>query len=592
MFSSDDFCSGEKFQQLCDVYCGVDIDLFRNPKIASETRKHVNLDRLVEPYDNPCLVFCYSRSLGLFASKLHLFRNAFVLVSHNEDQNVTDEFLTIANHPIVVKWFAQNLMIFHPKVTFLPIGVANEMWPHGNISVAKAVSDAFFNAPKSGTFFNFDIGTNPSERQPCLDILQAKGLHWTPRLPYGDYLSNLSKYKYAISPPGNGVDCHRTWEAYYMGVIPVLKRSRFTECLLADGYACVLLDRWEDFNEAKLEAEYDALLQTFKTTTIQRLRFSHFRDKILDAAASVHSLVVTYAFVGPLPSYSIDTVKQLRLFYDGPVYFILNDVHSPFVSELQGTYGVVIVPYDLVRHDHFWTVANRCSSKFAIFHGLHGRERLAFHSFERFFLLHNFMQERRLNNVLFVELDNPLYDEPRRWLPVFEKYDFACMHDNAERSSAGICFVRSTGTLRLFMQHCLDFIQNSTEFMSEMTCLGRFAEAQNSTGRFGFLPVHWPDADIPAQSSHDFGLYGDSIFDAAAIGIFIGGMDPFHTQNVIKCGLRSTWSAIDYTHYEFKWETDTKGRSIPYIRFDDKWLRINNLHIHSKDLRSVMSIKD
>ena len=34
---------------------------------------------------------------------------------------------------------------------------------------------------------------------------------------YEDYLDNLSKHKYVISPPGNGQDCYRTLESVYMG---------------------------------------------------------------------------------------------------------------------------------------------------------------------------------------------------------------------------------------------------------------------------------------------------------------------------------------------------------------------------------------
>jgi hypothetical protein len=36
---------------------------------------------------------------------------------------------------------------------------------------------------------------------------------------YEDYLDNLSKHKYVISPPGNGQDCYRTLESIYMGCI-------------------------------------------------------------------------------------------------------------------------------------------------------------------------------------------------------------------------------------------------------------------------------------------------------------------------------------------------------------------------------------
>jgi hypothetical protein len=30
---------------------------------------------------------------------------------------------------------------------------------------------------------------------------------------------------YVLSPPGNGIDCHRTWEALFLGSIPIVKKS-------------------------------------------------------------------------------------------------------------------------------------------------------------------------------------------------------------------------------------------------------------------------------------------------------------------------------------------------------------------------------
>jgi len=48
--------SGEAFQQLCDVYCGSHYDLHRNPVIATQTAKHLDIDGLVCEWDNPRLL--------------------------------------------------------------------------------------------------------------------------------------------------------------------------------------------------------------------------------------------------------------------------------------------------------------------------------------------------------------------------------------------------------------------------------------------------------------------------------------------------------------------------------------------------------
>jgi hypothetical protein len=278
----DMILSGERFQGLCDVYCGSHYDLHRNPKIAAQPEKHLILDALNQPWNNPRIIFCYSCALSTFMTKLHHLTNPFILVSHNEDNNVTEQFLPIANHPLLIHWFAQNVMMRHTKLTWIPIGIANEMWPHGNPAMFLNTCANLSAFPKEyDVFFNFSLHTNPSARRLCYTTLESKGLTFTPPLPLQTYTPILASHKYVICPPGNGVDCHRIWETLMLGGIPVLLRSVFTE-IIAEEIPCILLDSWNDFSIEQLHTEYPrlaaALLQLHKSG---RLLFSTFRAAIL-----------------------------------------------------------------------------------------------------------------------------------------------------------------------------------------------------------------------------------------------------------------------------------------------------------------------
>jgi hypothetical protein len=35
----------------------------------------------------------------------------------------------------------------------------------------------------------------------------------------------MASHRFVVSPPGNGIDCHRTWESLYLGSIPIVKAS-------------------------------------------------------------------------------------------------------------------------------------------------------------------------------------------------------------------------------------------------------------------------------------------------------------------------------------------------------------------------------
>ncbi len=298
-------------------------------------------------------------------------------------------------------------------------------------------------------------------------------------------------------------------------------------------------------------------------------------------------MIVAYAFVGPLPSYTIDTIYQLRLFYKGPVYFILNDLENPIVKQLEQDYQVTIVPYHTVVDSHFNYIVNSLAHKFCIVESLKGREKLFIYAFERFFLLYNCMAQYNLSNVFFAELDNLLYDDPTNWESRLATKDMAFMFDNYDRGASGVCFLRSPTLLRTFLDDCLGFIQNSTEFLNEMTVLYRFMTKHRD--EIYIMPTHWTDPSIPELAHERFSDFESSIFDAASMGIYLGGMDPHHTNGVIQLKLKGKWSAIDYTKYTYEWKEDEEGRNIPYVLGGGKLLKINNLHIHSKRLGPLLS---
>jgi len=239
--------SGERIQELCDAYCGFEDDFNYNPRIRMQPSKHVHLDRL-EQWNNPPIIFCYTHRLGEFLSKLSLLQNEFILVTHNSDGNITEAYLPLLESPKLRFWHAQNVMIKHAKLGGIPIGIANSMWPHGNQEILHSVIEKRIQKVNS-VYFQFSIGTNRAERQKCYDAL--KHLPWQPSRDFRSYLETLATHRYAICPPGNGIDCHRVWECLYLGVIPILLRSVFTE-RVQTRFPCILLDRWTDFNEGDL----------------------------------------------------------------------------------------------------------------------------------------------------------------------------------------------------------------------------------------------------------------------------------------------------------------------------------------------------
>jgi len=299
---------------------------------------------------------------------------------------------------------------------------------------------------------------------------------------------------------------------------------------------------------------------------------------------------VVYVYIGILPEYILHTVYQTRLFFKGPIDIIVSDLQSPYLSQL-APWDVTIIPYESVRHPEWEACLRTHGHKFSILTGLDGRERLFIYAFERFFVLYQWFQHHPdAEHVLFLELDNLIYDDPTHWEEAFCMRDMAYMFDHYDRCASGICFIKNRDILYEFTRCCLDYVSETDvtkHFMTEMQALD--ACWKKIPHRIQILPTHWPSASVPFMTYEHYSQY-ESLFDAAAIGIYLGGVDPFHTDGLIRTGLRSIWSLIDYTSYSFEWKEDTEGRNIPYVHHDGKWIRINNLHIHSKNLGPYLSI--
>lgn len=243
--------TGEKIQQLCDIYLGFNEDFNFNPVIEKQKNKHYNLQYLNGPFNNPSLIFCYPHRLNEFVGKIQFFCNPFVLITHNSDFNITncDTINKILNNNKVEKWYAQNLCYKHNKLHLLPIGIANSQWPHGNINIFNNI-DCLLHKTKN-IYFQFNVHTNYHKRQLCYNSLINK-LEWlNPTNPL-DNIKRLQEYKFCICPEGNGVDTHRLWEALYLKVVPIVINSDFIQILASYNVPLVILNNWEDLVVTKL----------------------------------------------------------------------------------------------------------------------------------------------------------------------------------------------------------------------------------------------------------------------------------------------------------------------------------------------------
>jgi hypothetical protein len=248
-----EFITGNKFKRACHYSLDEQGFLKRSEPIKGETLKiFVKID--------------YVRSF--FALNIE---TPYILFTHNGDLPVDDNYLIYMDNPNLLKWYGQNIMTRHPKLSSIPIGLANEIWPHGDEKIFGEVINQ--NLLKERLIYvNFDLNTNRCEREYCLNKLNQQGLEMGDKLPFKEYLQEVSKSYFVVSPNGNGVDCHKTWESLYLKTIPIV-----TESININFYKnlpIVIIKSWKDFNPNDLTIdEYQKIWDGFNIETLNVKRF-------------------------------------------------------------------------------------------------------------------------------------------------------------------------------------------------------------------------------------------------------------------------------------------------------------------------------
>lgn len=266
----DIIITGEKIQLLSDHILATWEDFEYNPIIKEiAIDKFVDLDKLTKPFDNKRIIFCYTHSLGHeLITKLHYLKNDFVLIFHNSDHSFKEEHLVLFCNLNLKHIYTQNCEVVHDKVTPLPIGIANTMWDHGNLSIWEKVLLSLQPRKTRNIYFYFNTLTNSDKRERCFRIIkeQVEPAEYTS--DYHEYLSLLSTYKYAICPEGNGLDTHRFWECLYLGVIPICLKNKVTE-YYAKKVPMVLLNDWRELNVITLLRLYGVYDWSGATSVIE-----------------------------------------------------------------------------------------------------------------------------------------------------------------------------------------------------------------------------------------------------------------------------------------------------------------------------------
>jgi hypothetical protein len=254
--SSTPFISGDTFQRQCDV----SINKFNVLRLSEN-----------ETPQRPKIFFVSADNVGLIldsiiSKRIRTSGKTHTLVIHNGDNLPShDEFEILTS--VFRRIYSVNWLGSSSFATPLPIGLENRnLLQNGRLRYFRDAHQRGLpdlEHRSDSIIANFSLHTNSTERDQALSCALKANLpvvtEKTENLE--QYFSLIANSKYVLSPPGNGPDCHRTWEALTLGAIPIVKRDYWPFSNLP--LPVIQVDEWADIQAAIEEFQVTERMKSF-----------------------------------------------------------------------------------------------------------------------------------------------------------------------------------------------------------------------------------------------------------------------------------------------------------------------------------------
>ncbi len=284
----------------CDIYC-------LSPNSSDPQIINYNEDLVNNNTNNYKTIYICNTAMKNF---IHNYSNKitykYVLVTGDCDETVPvdifngseEDFLNFIENNNLIHWYSQNCISDHPKITRIPIGLdyhtlskhdyywgpmlspigqerefmqlslKNTIKPFWKRQI-KCYSNFHFSMPSSYKFFHDRVdAVNKVPRE--LVFYEEKQIT---RL---ETSMRQCEFAFVLSPHGNGLDCHRTWEALVLGCIPIVKTSKIDK--LYEELPVLIVNDWSDISYHLLETTVNDFSN--KKFNYEKLMLSYWINKI------------------------------------------------------------------------------------------------------------------------------------------------------------------------------------------------------------------------------------------------------------------------------------------------------------------------
>jgi hypothetical protein len=226
---------------------------------------------------NNAIIYCKTDFTPLLFEHLKFSGRKYVLISHHSDYSI-DPFRFRDKPKSIIKWYAIHTTYKHPDLITIPAGIWTSegrayYQAHHKIQWFKDNIQVLWNNEKNTDTVYCNWGDTNPERKKVIEKLEKNVKYkWIHGISFKEYCEDMSKHKFIISPNGNGLDNHRTWEALYMGCIPIV-----IDHYIYDGYPDLPIIRVNDYSEVTNEILQKALKKEYN---YDKLYLEYWKQKI------------------------------------------------------------------------------------------------------------------------------------------------------------------------------------------------------------------------------------------------------------------------------------------------------------------------
>ena len=260
------FISGDAFRIRCDV------DL-----TSTEFRDLSSLD-LGREYSIFLPVGKFDSFFAWTTNQNLRFKN-WNLIIHNGDFNPdTHQITELSSY--FKRIFAVNWTGPANLATPIPIGLENRTLRRNGVPRDFKKLRKLNNKPESDHLLlvSFKEANNISERGSLMQKFRGFPGAFIPNrfLPPLEYKKLLSDSRFVVSPPGNGIDCHRTWEAIYLRTTPIVIKRAWPFASLPLPVLCI--DHWDELESLDLTIltfVYPTPIEIWNMFMLEPFRKSH-----------------------------------------------------------------------------------------------------------------------------------------------------------------------------------------------------------------------------------------------------------------------------------------------------------------------------